>query len=83
MAKRKSDEPSFSDALLELEAILERIENEEIDIDGLAAELGRGSQLLELCRSKIRKAELEVLQIVNKLEAPEPSEDAAPQADED
>jgi len=61
---------SFRVAMEELEAILERIEGEEIDVDELAAELRRATQLLELCRGKIRKAEVEVTQIVQSLEAP-------------
>ena len=61
-------EPSFRDAMDELEGILERIEGEEIDIDRLAEELRRAAQLLDLCRGKIRKAEVEVTQIVQSLE---------------
>lgn len=63
--------PSFSEALAELEAILRRIESEETDIDRLADELKRASELLELCRAKIRRAEVEVTQIVQKLEEPD------------
>ncbi len=64
------DQPalSFRDAMEELEGILERIEGEEIDIDRLAEELRRAAQLLDLCRGKIRKAEVEVTQIVQSLE---------------
>jgi exodeoxyribonuclease VII small subunit len=61
-------EPSFRAAMDELEGILERIEGEEIDIDRLAEELRRAAQLLDLCRGKIRKAEVEVTQIVQSLE---------------
>ena len=61
---------SFRVAMEELEAILERIEGEEIDVDELVAELRRATQLLELCRGKIRKAEVEVTQIVQSLEPP-------------
>jgi exodeoxyribonuclease VII small subunit len=64
-------EPSFRDAMDELEGILERIEGEEIDIDRLAEELRRAAQLLDLCRGKIRKAEVEVTQIVQSLEQAE------------
>ena len=53
--------------------ILERIEGEEIDIDRLAEELRRAALLLDLCRGKIRKAEVEVTQIVQSLEEPEGS----------
>jgi exodeoxyribonuclease VII small subunit len=59
---------SFREAMDELEGILERIEGEEIDIDRLAEELRRAAQLLDLCRGKIRKAEVEVTQIVQSLD---------------
>lgn len=62
--------PSFAAALQELEAILERIEGEEIDIDRLAEELRRAAELIELLRGKIRKAEVEVTQIVQRLQDP-------------
>jgi len=62
---------SFRSAMDELEGILERIEGEEIDIDRLAEELRRAAVLLDLCRGKIRKAEVEVTQIVQNLEGPE------------
>jgi exodeoxyribonuclease VII small subunit len=61
---------SFREAMDELEGILERIEGEEIDIDRLAEELRRAAVLLDLCRGKIRKAEVEVTQIVQSLEEP-------------
>ena len=64
---------SFRDAMEELEGILERIEGEEVDIDRLAEELRRAAQLLDLCRGKIRKAEVEVTQIVQSLEDEERS----------
>jgi exodeoxyribonuclease VII small subunit len=62
------DEVPFGDAMAELETILRRIESEETDVDALAAELRRAAQLLELCRAKIRRAELEVTQIVQQIE---------------
>ena len=68
------DTPSFRAAMDELEGILERIEGEEIDIDRLAEELRRAAQLLDLCRGKIRKAEVEVTQIVQSLEENEGEE---------
>lgn len=63
-------EITFTAAMEELETILHRIESEETDIDRLAAELARAAALLELCRGKIRRAELEVSQIVQRLEEP-------------
>lgn len=61
-------EPGFTAAMRELEGILQRIEGDELDIDRLAEELRRATALLELCRGKIRRAELEVTEIVQKLE---------------
>jgi exodeoxyribonuclease VII small subunit len=75
--QKNSEEIGFSAAMQELEAILGRIESEEVDIDQLAEELGRAAELLELCRGRIRKAEVEVTQIVQSLEAPAPAETAA------
>lgn len=59
--------PTFGEAMEELEAILRRIEGEEVDVDGLAEELRRAAQLLELARGKLRRAEVEVTQIVQGL----------------
>jgi exodeoxyribonuclease VII small subunit len=64
----KAEDLKFGDALEELEAILRRVESEEIDIDSLAEELRRAAQLLEVCRGKIKRAEVEVTQIVQRLE---------------
>ena len=60
--------PAFSEAMDELEAILNRIDGDSVDIDRLAEELKRATDLLEVCREKIRKTEVEVQQIVQKLE---------------
>ena len=67
-------ELSFGAAMQELESILQRVESEETDIDELAEELKRAAELLEVCRGKIRRAEVEVSQIVQNLERPGASE---------
>lgn len=65
---------SFTEAMQELERILGRIDSDTVDVDKLAMELRRATELLELCRGKIRKAEVEVAQIVQKLETDSPAE---------
>lgn len=68
MSEGKSEsEIGFGDAMDQLEAILARVESEETDIDGLATELRKAAQLLEVCREKVRRAELEITQVVEKL----------------
>ena len=73
--KQAVGEIRFGEAIDELEGILHRVEAEEIDIDELAAELKSATALLEICRNKIRKAELEVTQIVQSLEESDAIED--------
>jgi exodeoxyribonuclease VII small subunit len=70
MAKKKETAETirFGEAIEELEGILRRVESEEIDIDDLADELKKAAELLEVCRGKIRQAELEVTQIVQALD---------------
>jgi exodeoxyribonuclease VII small subunit len=69
--------PGFRAAIEELEEILARIEGEETDIDQLGEELRRAAFLLEICRGKIRKAEVEVTQIVQALESKEPGREGS------
>jgi len=76
-SKKKVEDLRFGEAIEELEAILSQVEAEEIDIDELADQLKVAAELLELCRSKIRRAEVEVTQIVQALE------DAEAEADEE
>lgn len=76
-------ELSFSEAMEQLESVLRRIESDEIDVDQLGRELSRAAQLLEVCRKKIRRAEVEVRQIVEQIEEDgEDSGAATPEAPE-
>lgn len=65
---------SFRQAIDELETILRRIESEEVDIDRLAAEVARATELVDLCRTKLRRAEVQVTEIVQKLDEPDESD---------
>ena len=62
----------FSDAMDELEEILRRIEDDEVELDELADEVARASELISACRSKIERTEEEVKSILAGLD----SEDA-------
>ena len=69
--KKTAGDLRFGEAIEELEGILSQVEAEEIDIDELAERLEKAAELLELCRSKIRRAEVEVTQIVQALQEAE------------
>ena len=76
-AKKKAvEELRFGEAIEQLEGILSQVEAEEVDIDELADQLKVAAELLELCRGKIRRAEVEVTQIVQALEEAEAEAEA-------
>jgi exodeoxyribonuclease VII small subunit len=60
-------EVKYSKALERLEKIVEKIENEEIDIDELSASVKEAVVLIKTCKEKITKAEMEVKQVVEEL----------------
>ena len=68
MAKAKNDETiGYAQALEELQSILEELENNEVDVDKLATNVQRASQLIELCRERIGNAKLQIEEVVKGL----------------
>jgi Exonuclease VII small subunit. len=57
MAKK---ELTYSAALDELRSILARIEGQDVDIDQIAEDVKRSSELIKFCKEKLRKTESEV-----------------------
>lgn len=57
MAKK---EISYTDAMAEIETILAALREENTDVDTLTAKVKRASELIELCKAKLRKTEDEV-----------------------
>lgn len=57
-------EISYSEALAELEQILQSIEGGGCDIDTLASKVTRATELIKLCRSRLMKVEGEVKEIL-------------------
>ncbi len=57
MAKK---EMTYAEAMAQIEKILARFRNEEMDVDSLAAEVKRATELIAGCKSRLRKAEEEV-----------------------
>ena len=49
------EEIKYGKAIEELEGILERIQSGEVDIDDLAKEVKRATELIKLCKNKIEK----------------------------
>lgn len=72
-------ELKYDKAMEELEAILKRIEQEEVDIDDLTQEVKRAAELIKLCKKKIEKTEMEVNRIVQSFESELPEEESEEQ----
>ncbi|MFA5885273.1 MAG: exodeoxyribonuclease VII small subunit [Acidimicrobiia bacterium] len=58
----------YADAMHELEAILDELEGDELDVDVLAERVRRASELIKLCRTRITRAQDDVARIVADLE---------------
>lgn len=59
---------SYNEAMAEVEEILEKIENEELDVDDLAEKVKRVSVLLKICKDKLMKTNEQVEQILKEME---------------
>lgn len=58
---------SFNEAITEIEKILKSIENGDLDVDKLLAEVKRASELIKQCQKKLRTTEEEINSILNDL----------------
>ena len=64
MAKK---EFSFSEAVVEIDKILREVESGNLDIDKLAGEVKRASELIRQCQKKLRTTEEEINNIFKEL----------------
>ena len=60
-------EAKYSKAIKRLEEIIEKIENEEIDVDELSEKVKEAVELITTCKERIEKAEMEVKRVVDDL----------------
>lgn len=54
MAKKK---PTYTEAVAEIEQILSRLRGEQIDVDTLAAEVKRATELIAQCKAQLTDVE--------------------------
>ena len=54
----------YEEASRQIEDIVERLENDEMDIDSLGTELKKAQKLIKLCKDKLTKTEEEVKKIL-------------------
>lgn len=56
----------YEEAVHELEQIVRRMENNELDIDTLGEQLKRAQELIEICKAKLTKTDSEIKKILGK-----------------
>ena len=54
----------YEDSIKELDSIVRRMENDELDIDTLATQLKRAQTLIKSCRDKLTKTDEEIKSIL-------------------
>lgn len=57
-------ETTYAEAMAEIERILARFRSEEMDVDSLATEVKRATELIAACKERLQKAEAEVKKIL-------------------
>lgn len=65
MTKKKV---GYVEAINEIEDILAKIEDNELDVDELSEKVKRVAVLLKICKDKLRKTESEVENILKEME---------------
>lgn len=65
MAKK---EQTYGEAMKELQDIMSRIENEDLDVDILLEEVKKAANLIKFCKDKLQKTNVEIQKILDKIE---------------
>jgi exodeoxyribonuclease VII small subunit len=81
MSDDSTDQLGYAEAMEELEAILDELEGDDLDVDVLADRVRRASELIKACRTRIARAQADVDQIVTDLEAFDDVDEADDEAD--
>ena len=64
---------SYAKTIKQIEEILEKIENEELDVDELTANVKKAADLLKICKSKLHDTEEEIQKILDEIEDSAPN----------
>ena len=59
-----SKELKYEAALAELQSIVRKIENDELNIDQMSEQLKRAQELIKLCKDKLSKTDEEIKKIL-------------------
>ncbi|BCS84388.1 exodeoxyribonuclease VII small subunit [Prevotella herbatica] len=60
------EEFKYEEAVRQLESIVEKLENDELDIDSMSDNLKKAQKLIKLCKDKLTKTDDEINKILEK-----------------
>ena len=69
--KSDKNQPGYTEAFVELQAIVSEIEQGEISVDNLSEQVKRAALLIKICKDKLSATEGDVNKILKELEAKE------------
>lgn len=58
-------ELNYEEAVRQLEEIVGKMENDELDIDLLTSELKKAQKLIKICKEKLTRTDKEIKKILN------------------
>lgn len=64
----KRKELKYSEAIKELNQILDDLQSERIEVDEVSSKVKRAVELIKMCREKIQMTELEVKKVIKEFE---------------
>lgn len=57
---------SYEEAISKLEAIVDKMEDGEMDLDSMASELKKAQDLIKFCKAKLTKTDAEIEKLMAK-----------------
>ncbi|WP_018462643.1 exodeoxyribonuclease VII small subunit [Segatella paludivivens] len=60
------EEFKYEEAVRQLESIVDKLENDELDIDSMSENLKKAQKLIKLCKDKLTKTDDEINKILEK-----------------
>ena len=60
---------TYTDAMIEIEEILSKIEKQELNIDTISDDVKKVSKLILFCKTKLKNTEIEIEKIIEKIDA--------------
>ena len=58
----------YKDAIIEIEEIINKLENEEIDLDKLSENVKRASELIQKCKENLKQSEDDIEKIIRTIQ---------------